>query len=121
MANRRAVRLSSLIPSLVSSCWMRWLNVDSGVRSVQFDLFLGVPKHRVPSVVVDSGMAEKVGFRSIRGPWRPTIPASTPWETAPTPAPRRPAGSPEGAALAVASALIAKLRNGGKATEYDGI
>jgi sulfide:quinone oxidoreductase len=26
----------------------------------------------------------------------------------------------EGAALAVASALIAKLRNGGKATEYNG-
>ena len=26
-----------------------------------FDLFLGVPKHRVPSVVLDSGLAEKRG------------------------------------------------------------
>jgi sulfide:quinone oxidoreductase len=31
--------------------------LDDGTE-MQFDLFLGVPKHRVPSVVVDSGMAE---------------------------------------------------------------
>ena len=31
--------------------------LDDGTE-MQFDLFLGVPKHRVPSVVVNSGMAE---------------------------------------------------------------
>jgi sulfide:quinone oxidoreductase len=120
MANRRAVRLSSLIPSLVSSCWMRWLNVDSGVRSVQFDLFLGVPKHRVPSVVVDSGMAENgwipVNPRTLETNY-PGIYAVGDGANTGTP---KAGVFAEGAALAVASALIAKLRNGGKATEYNG-
>src|SRR5207244_11624094 len=31
--------------------------LDDGAE-MPFDLFLGVPKHRVPKVVVDSGMAE---------------------------------------------------------------
>ncbi|TIX02712.1 MAG: NAD(P)/FAD-dependent oxidoreductase, partial [Mesorhizobium sp.] len=31
--------------------------LDDGVE-MQFDLFLGVPRHRVPDVVIASGMAE---------------------------------------------------------------
>jgi sulfide:quinone oxidoreductase len=99
---------------------MRWLNVDFGVRSVQFDLFLGVPKHRVPSVVVDGGMAENgwipVNPRTLETKY-PGIYAVGDGANTGTP---KAGVFAEGAALAVASALIAKLRNGGKAMEYSG-
>ncbi|UVK40476.1 FAD-dependent oxidoreductase [Mesorhizobium sp. AR10] len=93
--------------------------LDDGAE-MPFDLFLGVPKHRVPDVVIGSGMAE--------GGWIPVNPRTL--ET------RYPGvyavgdgantGTPkagvfaEGAARAVASDLIARLRNSGKATEYNG-
>jgi sulfide:quinone oxidoreductase len=87
---------------------------------IPYDLFLGVPKHRVPPVLLESGMAENG--------WIPVKPRTL--ET------RHPGvyavgdcantGTPkagvfaEGAAKAVASALIAKLRNEGRAAEYSG-
>lgn len=85
-----------------------------------FDLFLGVPKHRVPQVVLESGMAE--------GDWVPVNP-----RTLETKFPHVYAvgdgantGTPkagvfaEGAAKAVAEALIAKIRNKGNASLYSG-
>jgi sulfide:quinone oxidoreductase len=93
--------------------------LDDGAE-MPYDLFLGVPKHRVPSVVLDSGMA-------VDG-WIPVTPRTL--ET------RYPAvyalgdgantGTPkagvfaEGAARAVASDIIARLRKSGEAKRYDG-
>jgi sulfide:quinone oxidoreductase len=93
--------------------------LDDGTE-VQFDLFFGVPKHRVPSVVVDGGMA-------VDG-WIPVNPRTleTQYPGVYAVGDGANTGTPkagvfaEGAARAVASALTAKLRNGGKATEYDG-
>jgi len=87
---------------------------------MQFDVFMGVPKHRVPSVVVESGMAENgwipVNPRTLETKY-PGVYAVGDGANTGTP---KAGVFAEGAALAVASALIAKLRNGGKATEYRG-
>ena len=93
--------------------------LDDGAE-MPFDLFLGVPKHRVPKVVVDSGMAENG--------WIPVNPRTLETKYASVYAVGDGAntGTPkagvfaEGAARAVASDLIVKLRNSGKATEYNG-
>ena len=93
--------------------------LDDGAE-MPFDLFLGVPKHRVPAVVLESGMAENgwipVNPRTLETKYPGVYAVGDGADT----------GTPkagvfaEGAASAVASALIAKLRNGGKATEYNG-
>jgi len=94
--------------------------LDDGTQ-MQFDLLLGVPKHRVPSVVVESGMAENgwipVSPRTLQTKF-PGVYAVGDGANTGTP---KAGVFAEGAALAVASALIAKLRNGGKATEYNGL
>ena len=85
-----------------------------------FDLFLGVPKHRVPSVVLDSGLAENgwvtVNPRTLETKF-PGVYAVGDGANTGTP---KAGVFAEGAAKAVASALIAKLRNGAAAREYDG-
>lgn len=93
--------------------------LDDGAE-VSFDMFLGVPKHRVPSVVVDSGMAEDgwipVDPRTLETKY-PNVYAIGDCANTGTPK----AGTlAEGAARAVASDLIAKLRRGAKATTFDG-
>ncbi|CAN7488630.1 NAD(P)/FAD-dependent oxidoreductase [Mesorhizobium sp. LjNodule214] len=93
--------------------------LDDGVE-MQFDLFLGVPRHRVPDVVIDSGMAENG--------WIPVNPRTLETRYAGVYAVGDGAntGTPkagvfaEGAARAVASDLIARLRNIGSGTQYDG-
>ena len=93
--------------------------VDDGAE-MPFDLFLGVPKHRVPTVVVESGMAEEgwipVNPRTLETNF-PNVYAVG--DAANTGTPKAGVFA-EGAARAVASDLIAKLRNSGKATPYDG-
>jgi len=93
--------------------------LDDGTE-MQFDLFLGVPKHRVPSVVVDSGLAENgwiaVNPRTLETKF-PGVYAVGDGANTGTP---KAGVFAEGEARAVASALTAKLRNGGKAKEYDG-
>jgi sulfide:quinone oxidoreductase len=85
-----------------------------------FDLFLGVPKHRVPAVVLESGMAEDgwipVKPRTLETKF-PGVYAVGDGANTGTP---KAGVFAERAAKAVASALVAKLRKGGKATEYDG-
>jgi len=85
-----------------------------------FDLFLGVPKHRVPDVVVESGMAEDgwipVNPRTLETKF-PNVYAVGDGANTGTP---KAGVFAEGAARAVASDLIAKLRNSGKATPFDG-
>src|SRR6266702_5483763 len=94
--------------------------LDDGAE-MPFDLFLGVPKHRVPSVVVDSGMAEDgwipVNPRTLETKY-PGVYAVGDGANTGTP---KAGVFAEGAARAVASALTAKLRKVGKAKEYDGI
>jgi sulfide:quinone oxidoreductase len=85
-----------------------------------FDLFLGVPKHRVPQVVLDGGMAENG--------WIPVNPRTLETKYAGVYAVGDGAntGTPkagvfaEGAASAVASSLTARIRKVGKGTEYNG-
>lgn len=93
--------------------------LDDG-RELPFELFLGVPKHRVPQVVLDSGMAENG--------WIPVNPRTleTRYENVYAVGDGAATGTPkagvfaEGAAKAVASALISRLRQAGTAVPYDG-
>ena len=78
-----------------------------------FDLFLGVPKHRVPNVVLDSGLAENewvtVNPRTLETKY-PGVYALGDGANTGTP---KAGVFAEGAARAVASALIAKVQGGG--------
>lgn len=93
--------------------------LDDGAE-MPFDLFLGVPKHRVPPVVLASGMSENG--------WIPVNPRTleTKYENVYAVGDGANTGTPkagvfaEGAARAVASALVAKLRSRGDAKLYDG-
>ncbi len=93
--------------------------LDDGAE-MPFDLFLGVPKHRVPPVVLASGMSENG--------WIPVNPRTleTKYENVYAVGDGATTGTPkagvfaEGAARAVASALVAKLRSQGDARLYDG-
>ncbi|WP_439601906.1 NAD(P)/FAD-dependent oxidoreductase [Devosia sp.] len=93
--------------------------LDDG-QEMPFDLFLGVPKHRVPPVVLESGMSENG--------WIPVNPRTleTKYENVYAVGDGAATGTPkagvfaEGAAKAVASALVAKLRQSGDAVEYNG-
>ncbi len=93
--------------------------LDDGAE-MPFDLFLGVPKHRVPPVVLASGMSENG--------WIPVNPRTlaTKYENVYAVVDGANTGTPkagvfaEGAARAVASALVAKLRSQGDARLYDG-
>ena len=93
--------------------------LDNGVE-MPFDLFLGVPKHRVPDVVVASGMAEDgwipVNPRTLQTKY-PGVYAMGDGANTGT---AKAGVFAEGAARAVASQLVAKLRNSGKGGEYDG-
>jgi sulfide:quinone oxidoreductase len=84
-----------------------------------FDLFLGVPKHHVPSVVQDSGLAEngwvKVNPRTLETS-HPNVYAVGDGANTGTP---KAGVFAERAAKAVATAIIAKIQ-GGEATQYDG-
>lgn len=97
----------------------RVATLDDGAE-MPFDLFLGVPKHRVPAVVVESGMAEDgwipVNPRTLETKF-PNVYAVGDGANTGTP---KAGVFAEGAARAVASDLIARLRNSGKGTPYDG-
>lgn len=93
--------------------------LDDGVE-MQFDLFLGVPRHRVPDVVIDSGMAENgwipVNPRTLETRY-PGVYAVGDGANTGTP---KAGVFAEGAARAVASDVIARLRKTGSGTQYDG-
>jgi len=93
--------------------------LDDGVE-MGFDLFFGVPKHRVPSVVLDSGLAEN-GWVTVKPRTLETQFANVYalGDGANTGTPKAGVFA-EGAAKAVATALIAKIRNVGKPVEYNG-
>lgn len=93
--------------------------LDDG-REMGFELFLGVPKHRVPPVVLESGMSENG--------WIPVNPRTleTKYENVYAVGDGAATGTPkagvfaEGAAKAVASALIARIRETGEVVQYNG-
>ena len=87
---------------------------------MSFDLFCGVPKHRVPLVVLDSGLAENgwitVNPRTLETKFANVYAVG---DGANTGTPKAGVFA-ESAAKAVATALNAKIRNAGKAVEYGG-
>ena len=93
--------------------------LDDGVE-MSFDLFCGVPKHRVPLVVLDSGLAEN-GWITVNPRTLVTKFANVyaVGDGANTGTPKAGVFA-ESAAKAVATALNAKIRNAGKAVEYGG-
>lgn len=93
--------------------------LDDG-RELPFDLFLGVPKHRVPPVVLESGMSENgwipVNPRTLETKYKNVYAVG---DGAATGTPKAGVFA-EGAAKAVASALVAKLRQTGEVVQYNG-
>jgi sulfide:quinone oxidoreductase len=93
--------------------------LDDGTQ-MDFDLFLGVPGHRVPRAVLDSGLAENgwvaVAPRTLETRF-PNVYAVGDGANTGTP---KAGVFAEGAAKAVASALVARIGNHGRAVEYDG-
>jgi sulfide:quinone oxidoreductase len=85
-----------------------------------FDIFLGVSKHRVPSAVLNSGLAENewvtVNPRTLETKY-PGVYVLGDGANTGTP---KAGVFAEGAAKSVASTLIAKVRSGGVSREYDG-
>ncbi len=93
--------------------------LDDGAE-LPYDLFLGVPKHRAPDVVLESGMAEDgyvpVDSRTLETRF-PGVYAVGDVATVGVP---KAGVFSEGAARVVAASLIARLRGGPAPPAYDG-
>jgi sulfide:quinone oxidoreductase len=90
-------------------------------RTLRFDLFLGVPVHRAPQVVVDSGLTEDDGWIAVD---KETLATKFPdvyavGDVASAPVPRAGAIA-EGEARTVADVLIAQLKGGPKPPPFAG-
>jgi sulfide:quinone oxidoreductase len=107
-------RISSLDPA------RRVAVLDDG-SEMAYDLFLGVPKHRAPDVVVASGMTENgyipVDSRTLQTRF-PGVYAVGDVATVGVP---KAGVFAEGAARVVAAELIASLRGGGQPDAYNGL
>ncbi len=94
--------------------------LDDG-SEMPYDLFLGVPKHRAPDVVIASGMTEDgyipVSSKTLQTRF-PGVYAVGDVTTAGVP---KAGVFAEGAARVVASSLIASIRGGEPPPPYDGI
>ena len=106
-------RVSSLDPA------RRVAVLDDGAE-LPYDLFLGVPKHRAPGVVLESGMAEDgyvpVDPRTLQTRF-PGVYAVGDVATVGVP---KAGVFSEGAARVVGAALVAQLRGGEQPGAYDG-
>src|SRR5205823_3907584 len=93
--------------------------LDDG-SELPYDLFLGVPKHRAPDVVLESGMAEggyvPVDSRTLATRF-PGVYAVGDVATVGVP---KAGVFAEGAARVVAESLLAQLRGGDPPAPYDG-
>src|SRR5580765_2019551 len=93
--------------------------LDDG-REMPFDLFLGVPKHRAPDVVIASGMTED-GYVPVSSSTLETrYPGVYAIGDVATVGVPKAGVFAEGAARAVAAALVAKLRDGEPPGAYGG-
>jgi sulfide:quinone oxidoreductase len=94
--------------------------LDDG-SEMPYDLFLGVPKHRAPDVVLESGMAED-GYVPVNPSTLetrfPSVYAIGDVATIGVP---KAGVFAEGAARVVAASLIARLRGGEQPGAYDGL
>jgi sulfide:quinone oxidoreductase len=94
--------------------------LDDG-SELPYDLFLGVPKHRAPDVVLASGMAEDgyipVDARTLRTRYAGVYAVG---DVATVGVPKAGVFS-EGAARVVARSVIASIRNGEQPEPYDGL
>jgi sulfide:quinone oxidoreductase len=94
--------------------------LDDG-SELPYDLFLGVPKHRAPDVVIESGMTEDgyipVDSATLQTRY-PAVYAVGDVSTAGVP---KAGVFAEGAARVVAASLIATIRGGEQPPPYDGI
>jgi sulfide:quinone oxidoreductase len=106
-------RVSSLDPSRTVAV------LDDG-SELQYDLFLGVPRHRAPAVVLESGMAEDgyvpVDSRTLATRF-PNVYAAGDVATVGVP---KAGVFSEGAARVVAESLVAQRREGREPEGYDG-
>jgi sulfide:quinone oxidoreductase len=93
--------------------------LDDGAE-LPYDLFLGVPKHRAPDVVLESGMAEDgyvpVDSRTLETKF-PNVYAVGDVATVGVP---KAGVFSEGAARVVAASLVAQLQGGEQPAAYDG-
>jgi sulfide:quinone oxidoreductase len=93
--------------------------IDDG-STLSYDLFMGVPKHRVPAVVTESGMSQDgwipVNPRTLETTW-PGVYAVGDGAATGTP---KAGVFAEGAAGAVADAIIAEVKGSGSASLYSG-
>jgi sulfide:quinone oxidoreductase len=93
--------------------------LDDGAE-LPYDLFLGVPKHRAPDVVLESGMAEDgyipVDSRTLETRFADVYAVG---DVATAGVPKAGVFS-EGAARVVAASLIARLQGGEQPAAYDG-
>ena len=103
----------------LGGCRGKKITLDDG-RELPCDLFLGVPKHQVPEVVVAAGLTEKgwvtVDPRTLQTPFAGVYAIG---DLANSGAPRR-AYSRKGAARTVAENLIAHFRNEAPTAKYPG-
>lgn len=94
--------------------------LDDG-SEIPYDLFLGVPKHRAPDVVIESGMTDNgyipVDSATLQTKY-PGVYAVGDVTTAGVP---KAGVFAEGAARVVAASLIANIRGGEQPAPYDGI
>jgi sulfide:quinone oxidoreductase len=106
-------RVSSLDPA-------RSVTVLDDGAELPYDLFLGVPKHRAPDVVLESGMAEggyiPVDSRTLETRFANVYAVG---DVATVGVPKAGVFS-EGAARVVAASLVAKLQGGDQPPAYDG-
>jgi sulfide:quinone oxidoreductase len=89
-------------------------------REFSYDLFLGVPKHRAPEVVLESGMAEG-GYVPVESSTLKTrFPGVYAVGDVATVGVPKAGVFAEGAARVVAAEIVAEIRGGEEPTAYDG-
>jgi sulfide:quinone oxidoreductase len=110
---RAQTRVASIDPA-------RKIATMEGGQEEAFDLFFGVPKHRVPDVVIESGMSENgwipVNPRTLETPW-PNVYAIGDGAATGTP---KAGYFAEGEAAAVAETLFARVGGKGDTGLYAG-
>ena len=90
-------------------------------REFSYDIFLGVPKHRAPDVVLESGMAEDGYIPVETGTLRTRFPGVyAVGDVARVGVPKAGVFA-EGAARVVAAEVLADIRGGDQPAEYDGL
>jgi sulfide:quinone oxidoreductase len=106
-------RVSSLDPA-------RRVAVLDGGEELPYDLFLGVPKHRAPDVVLESGMAEDGYIPVDSGTLATRFPGVYAVGDVATVGVPKAGVFSEGAARVVAASLLAQLQGSASPEPYDG-